>query len=346
MALPQKLNPPALPEGTPVRKIKTGIILALGSMAFTLALVELALRLVGFSYRLYPEKIEFGWPNPTVMQDRYQPDNDLLWVTKDYYQRLDTLKLSPPNIIFMGDSCTEFGTYDQFFVQHALEAGHPEVKAEKLGFGGWASYQGLQQLKRDIVRLKPKIVTIYFGWNDHWMGFGIQDKEIAKLRSPLYTLLEHSRLTQLITKAVLSQEDSKDQLGLRVLLPDFEANLRGMVDAARGAGITPVLLTAPSSHRAGKEPKYLEKRHLKDLNQLVPLHQRYVDVVRKVATETGAPLCDLFTDFTVFSDEDLVKKYFNKDGIHLTKGPGEGYDKLAEFLVRCFEEKKLFSLLK
>lgn len=344
MVQPQASNiSAAAPEQPKQSSARFGIIVAAASLLISFALIEIGLRLAGFSYRLYPEKIEFGWPNPTMLQDRYQPDNDLLWVPKDYAARIEELKISPPAIIFMGDSCTEFGTYDQFFNQRALEAGIPPFRSEKLGVGGWSSYQGLQQLRRDISEIKPKIVTVYFGWNDHWMGFGIEDRQIADLRSPLFTVLEHSRLTQLAVKAALSLSgDSNIPIPIRVPIEDFRSNTREMVDVARRAGITPVLLTAPSSHRVGKEPEYLRKRHLKDLSKLVPLHRQYVDAVRDVAAQTQAPLCDLFADFEALDDPQLIKKYFNRDGIHLTKGPGEGYDKLAQFLVACFRRENLF----
>lgn len=321
---------------------KLGIVIGILSLVVTLGIAELALRASGFSYRLYPEKIEFGWPNPTAMQDYYQPDQDLLWVPKDYHARIVELSKNPPDLIFMGDSCTEFGTYDQYLPLYLVKSGLPELRAAKLGVGGWSSFQGLQQLRRDITAIRPKVVTIYFGWNDHWMGFGIQDKEIARLRSPLFTFFEHSRLAQLVTKATLSHGIEGMAVPVRVSQQDFRSNLEQMVRVARAAGITPVLLTAPSSHRVGEEPQYLRKRHLKDLSQLVPLHQQYVDTVREVAAQTHAPLCDLFADFAMLPQQDLPK-YFNKDGIHLTKGPGEGYDKLAEFVARCFKQHGIFN---
>ena len=45
--------------------------------------------------------------------------------------------------------------------------------------------KGLQQMRADVVRIKPKVVTIFFGWNDHWFGFGIADKDIAAMNSSL-----------------------------------------------------------------------------------------------------------------------------------------------------------------
>lgn len=336
--------PPPSPAPTALAfTLKQGLLLAIFSLVATIALVEIALRLWGFSYRLYPEKIEFGWPNPAVMKDRYTPDNDLLWVPRDYPETLAEIKNSMPKVIFMGDSCTEFGTYDKFFAERAKARGLDLLPVAKVGSGGWTSYQGRRQLERDIAPLRPPIVTLYFGWNDHWIGFGIQDKEIGKLRSPLFTLLEHSRFVQLIVKAVLSVgQDKKKGPLLRVSEDDFRENLRAMVKTARDNGIVPVLLTAPSSHQRGKEPAYLRQRHLKNLSELVPLHQRYVSIVREIAAETQAPLCDLAADFAALPADELAKVYFSSDGIHLTKQAGEGYDRLAEFLVKCFEEHKLF----
>lgn len=278
------------------------------------------------------------------MASLYEPDNDLLWVPKEYQSKLAEYRNAPPQILFLGDSCTQFGNYDEFFLAHLKEQGKT-VSVGKLGVGGWSSYQGLRQMQRDVLPLKPKVATIYYGWNDHWLGFGIEDRQIAKLRSPLFTLLEHSRLTQLVVKAAISRIDGPNVNPLRVSEADFRKNLWEIVETAKSAGIIPVLLTAPSSHRVGKEPAYLRQRHLKDLRQLVPLHQRYVEIVREVAKEQGVPLCDLAADFAALPESELVEKDFSKDGIHLTKGPGEGYDKLSQFLISCFAERGILEKL-
>ena len=46
------------------------------------------------------------------------------------------------------------------------------------------------------------------------------------------------------------------------------------MEICRANDITPVLVTAPTSHRLGEEPSFLLKRWLEDLSQLVPKHQR------------------------------------------------------------------------
>ena len=66
-----------------------------------------------------------------------------------------------------------------------------------------------------------------------------------------------------------------------------------MVRLARDRGAVPVLVTAPSSHRPGNEPSFLrDENYLKELDDLIPLHQEYVAIVRELAEEEGVILCD------------------------------------------------------
>ena len=54
-------------------------LLAAGSL-LALALVEGSLRAIGFSFRFVPERVEFGYPDPVVLEDRFVADPDLFWV--------------------------------------------------------------------------------------------------------------------------------------------------------------------------------------------------------------------------------------------------------------------------
>ncbi len=120
----------------------------------------------------------------------------------------------------------------------------------------------------------------------------------------------------------------------RVPLPRYEENLRSLVTEARGAGITPWLITAPSNHVAGHEPAYLARRHVRALSEVVPLHAAYVDATRRVAQQTSAPVCDAAAAFAALPQPHDA--YFQKDGIHLTEA---GDVVMARVISGCLVQK-------
>jgi lysophospholipase L1-like esterase len=304
-------------------------------------LVELVLRLFGFSFALYPTQLQFGWPDPRTLGDVYVPDTALLWTPREYRAKVGAWKDRRPSVVFMGDSCTEFGAYDEalrsLVAERHLDGQYTFVNA---GVGGWSSYQGLQQLTRDIVPMRPQVVTVYFGWNDHWASFGIEDKEIGRfnLEHPfLVVQLSRLRVIQLVNRALFayrfSPDSAKARRPPRVSLADFRANLAQMVRIGRAHGITVVLLTAPSAHVRGQEPAYLAGQWLNDLRELVPLHEAYSQVVREVAATERAPLIDLFAELAKLPASEL-STLFQEDGIHLTpSGDLEIGGMIYEYLV-------------
>jgi len=319
------------------------LLTVLTSVMVSLAVLEAVLRLWGFSYHLYPERIEFGAPAPVAMSEKYLPDRTLLWVAGDYPVKIAALRQTHPALIFMGDSCTQLGDYPRRLVQLLKQDGRlASLEYGSLGVSGWSSYQGLQQFRRDIVELAPRLVTVYYGWNDHWYGFGIADKDVARVRSRLFATLDALRLIQLGTKAAMTiAQRQQPSRPLRVPLDEFKANLREMVVLARRHGIALVLLTAPSSHRTGHEPAYLTLRWIENLAELVPLHQSYVNAVREVAREEGVHLCDLAAEFQNLPPKELEASFL-ADGIHLT---ADGNQRTAEFLYQCFVADHLVALL-
>lgn len=323
--------------------MRSNLLLAIVALLGITAIAELGLRGIGFSYHLYPQEIEFGAPKPTRIKNFFQVDRDLYWVPKPYFESLDRARQSRPKLIFMGDSCTQFGRYDEAFAELWADRHDTSLSYTNLGVGGWSSYQGLHQLERDILPLTPRVITIYYGWNDHWIGFGIQDKDVRWINSsPIFALLEASRVAQLVSKAYVAVKGENEQWPLRVSPEDFRRNLTDLVRLAREHGITPVLLTAPTSHEVGKEPAYLTKRHLKRLEDLVPLHQRYAAIVREVARIENVVLCDLIEDFAKQPSKQLHTEYFLEDGIHLQPA-GNAF--LASRLYACFEANGLLEKL-
>ncbi|NJB68695.1 lysophospholipase L1-like esterase [Desulfobaculum xiamenense] len=301
------------------RKALGAALLVLASVFVAVAGVEVYLRVTGFSCEPYLSQVQFGWPHPKAIREAYVIDDDLFWITKKYRGQFDEARRNPPRIVFVGDSCTQIGSYDRQFAQ-LVESERPGMAVPFLnaGVAGWSSYQGLRQLERDVLGLDPDVVTIYFGWNDHWASFGIEDKDVASVLLPFG--LSHLRVVQLFIKvrAVGLVEPGKITLARnRVPEEDYRANLERMVTLCREHGIRPVLLTAPSSHERGQEPEYLKRRWLHSLDDLVPMHRRYNDIVRQVAAQTGTPLCDLERVFDALPREEVRTAHFRKDGIHL-----------------------------
>jgi lysophospholipase L1-like esterase len=236
------------------------------------------------------DEIEFGDPNPRSIKTNYVADRDLFWVHPGYSNRLRDMGRLRPDIVFLGDSVTE-GSYPSYFLDLLEKEGHTP-RGVSLGVSGWSSYQGLQQLSRDVAKTRPRVVTVFFGWNDHWIGYGITDAEVHDiLRSSSRYYASDIRLAQLLLKARVGHATRTGARPPRVTLGQFRDNLREIVRIARAAEIIPVLLTAPTTHQQGREPEHLADRWLTDLSELVPLHRAYVAAVREISSqEGGGPL--------------------------------------------------------
>ncbi len=327
------------------RKKLMPVLLIIASIVVSFGLTELVLRLVGFSFHLYPEKIEFGYPDPVTMDKYFFKDRDVLWVRSFYYHNLKHHIANNPQLALMGCSCTALGKFDEY-LKEIIDELHPDntFAYANLAASGWSSFQGLNQLKRDVLRIKPKVITIMYGWNDHWKGFGVQDKNVVQLNTTWLYQMRNLRLVQLYNKTHLAVIGGlgNAKFAQRVSLPDYQSNLTEMVKIARKNNIVPVLLTAATSHRKGKEPEYLKDRWLHDLNDLVPLHQSYVEAVREVARNENAHLIDLAKHFDGLPYEKVTREYFWSDGIHYHPAGGR---LIAHLLYKYFQENNLLEKL-
>lgn len=308
----------------------TRLALAVGGAVVALLAAEAFLRYEGFQFRTVPT-VQFGWPEPTTIAKEFVPDYDLLWTTPDYEEVLARARVTRPAIVFMGDSCTEFGTYPRLTLERLAASRSPIATGVRLGVAGWSTEQGLAQLRRDVLPLAPRVVTIYFGWNDHWVALGPPDAEARPSRA-VWWLTQHARVAQLAEKYWLARKIAPSDRPNRVALSRFLENLETMARLVRGAGAVPILITAPSSHIRGREPKSLAARHLRRLEELVPLHQAYVEATRRAARLSGAALCDAAAAFAALP---RVHGYFQKDGIHLSEA---GNFHMAGLLVQCLAE--------
>jgi lysophospholipase L1-like esterase len=311
---------------------KAQVLLALAGVVFALAVAESALRATRFHFDLVPS-LQFGWPDAQALQDAYVSDPDLVWVTRNYRETLRGARRSHPAIVFMGDSCTEFSSYPRRTLQKLQADASIPGTGVTLGVGGWSSEQGLEQLRRDVIPLHPAVITIYYGWNDHWVAMGLTDPEIMHAHR-LRWLADRLRLGQLWLEIDSNLAARRKPAPNRVPLLHYVANLRAIATEARAAGIIPIFITAPSNHVAGHEPAYLLKRHVRSLSEVVPLHTEYMDATRAAALDAGAQVCDAAAAFTALPEPH--NRFFQKDGIHLTD---EGDEEMARIVAGCLVKK-------
>jgi len=306
------------------------LALVAGSLGVALAICELILRATGFEYHTFPT-VQFGWPEPEVIAKEFEPERDLFWVPHDYAKKLEDARQFRPTVMFLGDSCTQFGTYPRLTLDRLEEMGHRDLaRGVKLGVAGWSTEQGLAQVRRDIVPLAPRFVTIYFGWNDHWVALGPTDDE-AKPSGFTFWMSQHLRLYEMLIKGRLAQ--SARNLATRpnrVSLERYHSNLTAMAHEIERIGGRPIFITAPSSHIQGQEPAYLAERHVRSLAELVPLHQSYVKETRAAAAESGAVLCDAADAFEHLTPP--ITTYFMRDGIHLSD---DGNREMSHVVGEC-----------
>jgi lysophospholipase L1-like esterase len=289
------------------------LVLAVAGVAFGLLIGEALLRVAGFQYHLMPT-VQFGWPDPQTIASNSEDDPDLFWVTKDYRQKLHLARKTHPDVIFMGDSCTEFGHYPERAIEESSRLTGTAQTGVHLAAGGWTSEQGLLQLQRDVLPIHPHAIVVYYGWNDHWIALGPTDSQLERVR-PWLQLAEHFRLAQVVLKIWVGRSSRNGDKPPRVPPDRYLSNLEAIAKKARDAGIVPILVTAPSNHIAGREPPYLQARHVNRLSDVVPLHTEYVDLTRRAANEEHAVLCDAFVALKARPD---FGGLFRTDGIHFT----------------------------
>jgi lysophospholipase L1-like esterase len=322
--------------------------IGLGALA-ALALVEAALRLARVSPgRVNAGYLQFGFEEgiPTIDEDGivhegrplqlrlFEPDPEVLWRpiagtpftnAEGFRGKRDVRRERSPRtlrILYLGDSCTFLGepVYPEL-VERALSERFPERTLETLNASapGYSSLQGLRLLAR-LAAWRPDVVTVYFGWNDHWPAQGgLTDREqLALGRGP--------RILAVLRAAWAA---GRSEPRPRVPIEEFEENLAAILAAVRALGALPVLLTAPSGFERGAVPErayaFFAQCYGMDraaVAAIPEVHEAYAEVVRRVARRDGAVLLDAAADFQSAPGAAL----FRDDLIHL-RAPG--HERLA-----------------
>jgi lysophospholipase L1-like esterase len=312
--------------------------------AAVLAAAELLLRAGGFRYAHYPVSMRYVrtlaglGTDQTLHKKRFHIEYGLhpvlLWrpLPQEGVTNSDGL-LGPEwtpekapgvaRVIALGDSCTVAGEepYPSVLSQR-LQAGKFQVW--NAGVGSWSSYQGLRLLELRVLDYRPDVVTLYFGWNDHWLAWAAPDKELSALLDRQWRslkLIEKSRLLQALQFAADKLRGGTPRFTgstpFRVAPDDYEANLKRMVALVRARGGETVLVTAPTvltpEHPLTRS-LCTESHNFHDPARINEVHDAYNERVRRAARETGAPLVDLAAEFAGRKD----KESLFTDGIHLS----------------------------
>lgn len=330
---------------TPIQ-LSTGrkATLALVTCLLLLGALELVLRVSGMEFfesnQLFPLNRDISFTQI------YDKDSELFWRLKpsitaesesfsDLSYRINSAGFRGPEwseltgdklVLAMGNSCT-FGwavPYDSIYTAR-LNTG-ADYRVLNCGTPGYSSYQGKTLLKKALELYQPKVVTLMFGWNDHWpAGSGIADKDQEPL--PQWALDFQNALAELKTYQALrklalsvSQSDSDNDPGAafsrvtgarRVGLTDFARNLEEMVSLISATGAKPILLVPPIASLSVYLPGV-------GSSPFHDLHAEYQATVRRVATRTDCQILDLQPLFDQRSDlfdypvEDPV--HFNAQG--------------------------------
>ena len=291
------------------------LALVLVSVVITLVVAEIALRLMGYG-AVTPE-MSFGVNTRTALeQGRFQSDAALFWKLPARSSQADQAikaihpdqpapaRQAPRRILVLGDSCSRLSIhalpYSAQLEERLWSDGFEVLNAS---VPGYTTYQGLVWLRTQLLELKPDIVVVYFGWNDHWRATGMTDREYAASRGAgKLRLLELGRRRPA-------------EPPVRVPLAEYEANLEAIIAEVQAIGARVVLVAAPHRITAEAAQRLVQTRYILPGENPTELHGEYLKVLRSFAGRPGVAVLSADHLMTVMeSDQPLLMR----DGIHLT----------------------------
>ncbi|MES2202424.1 MAG: SGNH/GDSL hydrolase family protein, partial [candidate division FCPU426 bacterium] len=135
-------------------------------------------------------------------------------------------------VVFVGDSITEFGNYTNP-VETYFSLRYPGMKVDwfNAGWAGDRTDAALYRLERDVLALKPTVVTLCFGMNDAYYmkpEASIGDLYATNLSSLIKRLKAAGIRVAVLTPGVVDEEGEKNRW-----MKDIDYN-RGGLDMVRG----------------------------------------------------------------------------------------------------------------
>jgi len=311
---------------------------------------ELVLTWKGFSANLPPVIFEGKDEHGGRVIPHTLPDPELLWkfqpgsefagrtINQLGFRDREVNPQKAPGtrrIICMGDSVTGQGLpgYSQYL--HDKLQTNPPVpgswEAFNIGVHGYCVLQGLVLFERLDPVLDPDYVTIYFGWNDHWLDSSPMSQQMAvrmgSVSGHIYDLLKQSRLFSYLIVKLNPYKPTHQNNSARVYrVPpqQYRDGLTSLVKKIRASGAVPILITAP---RRNLTKELMDKTYAVSIADAEKVHDEYVEITREVSRQENAPLFDLAEVLKGEENNSL----FARDGIHFDHYSREGY--IKEFPV-------------
>lgn len=315
--------------------------LAVLGLAIFFGGAEGALRLAGFEAVL-PKIVVRGESGPDGTNRFMIPDAELRWRlnpgveyrgrsvnSMGFFDReVEAEKpMGTMRVVCLGDSCTAQGIPPYSgFLHERLQADPPTAapwEAFNTGVHGYSSAQGLRQFQILGSGLSADVVTIYFGWNDHWLGHQPDSETMGwgmgAVEAEVVDALRDSRLFQAMVHLLKPPPQREwtptadDETVLRVPPAEYTWILQQLIREIRGLGAVPILMTAPRAESL--TPLLVRNGQTRDLQAVVRLHDEYAALTRRVAADHGVRMLDLAELFSGPESAHL----FADDGIHLQR---------------------------
>ncbi len=339
------------------------LLLVLASLLvafFLLMTAEIGLRMAGFRFDTRPRYMEFNFPNPKELHEIFVPDSTTFWKLKpgeemgEDIEPINSKGFRGPEfaiektpgvtrVVALGDSVTFGGavSYPQMLAE-CLGNGYEVINA---GVPGYSLFQGLRMFESRIARVKPDIVTVMFGWNDHWYARGYPDSRQQVMGAPELpwpvSFVRGLCIFQLLHYAVARGDAKRNESAshvYRVPMDEYRALLGELINKVKASNARAVLLTTPSALDSGKVPDYLFGlgfiRRLENeveeetARRLRRLHGDYNDIVREAASKKTVPLLDLESKFYKLSTE----KLFRDPSLDVVHPNEDGYRLIGDYL--------------
>lgn len=351
-----------------VRKLVYSAIIMLGFFGF----LESALRLSGVGQPPIVGKLQFGYETGIPVYDSdgiekegavfvdlplFEHDSRLFWrpIAGTPFTGPRGFRKPEPDslpstsdsmrIVVIGDSCSFLGQppYPGLLAELLQPVVHRDVQVFNASCPGYSTEQGVLQLEK-VEELKPDLVIVFFGWNDHWNSLNsCTDHELVKkmgFAQRTESILGKTNTYWFLRSLMSTRTDDPPDHRLetvRVPLSDYESNLRTMAERFGQWNCRAVFVTAPSGFSQGNMPEWSKqffgqfyKMSPQQVENIPEEHGRYNQVVRSVVSAyENCSVCDLEIAFQ------NRKELFRSDCIHLSN---EGHLQAAEQIIESIRK--------